>query len=110
MKKALLSGIALVALFSGSAMAADLMLRKAPPPPPVVGWTGWYVGVHGGAGIGTKEWDLLSGSTFAPGLPPTTIGFGGFGAHQNVNGFLGGAQIGYNWQMGWLVLGVEADW
>jgi outer membrane immunogenic protein len=43
MKKLLLLGAALTALFGGSALAADLR-RPAytPPPPPVYNWTGLY--------------------------------------------------------------------
>jgi hypothetical protein len=45
MKKLLLLGAALTALFGGSALAADLR-RPAytPPPPPVYNWTGLYWG------------------------------------------------------------------
>ena len=83
---------------------------KAPPPPiPVFSWTGWYVGVHVGGAWGTKEWsdpvitefDGLATETFSiPGL--TTNNYG-------VNGFLGGGQIGYNYQTGPWVWGVEAQ-
>jgi outer membrane immunogenic protein len=81
----------------GSASAADLG-RRAPPPAPVTqapayvpfSWTGFYVGVNGGYGFGRAKWS---------GLP----------ANFNVNGGVAGGQVGYNWQAGQLVLGVEGD-
>src|SRR5436305_1107046 len=59
MKKLLLTGVALTALFSGSAIAADV--RMAPSyqsyqaPPPVFSWTGCYVGGH--VGYGKSSYD-----------------------------------------------------
>ncbi len=83
------------------ASAADMMPYKAvPPPPPVFSWTGFYLGAHVGAGWGTREFDFNDLTVAAPfawnaGIP--------------LNGVLGGGQIGYNFQFGWAVLGVEAD-
>ena len=90
MKKYLLA--VLLAGVSATAFAADLPTRKAPPAPPVVyappfTWTGLYVGLNGGIGIGS-----LSNSNFAS---PTGGVFGG--------------TIGYNYQMGQFVIGGEAD-
>jgi outer membrane immunogenic protein len=93
---------AAAAAATGGAQAADLA-RKAPPPVPVVAppsWTGFYVGVHAGANwqLATAEYSGTShtGSNGAS-LP------GG-----NTVGFIGGGQIGYNWQFApqWVV-GVE---
>jgi outer membrane immunogenic protein len=72
------------------------MPTKAPLAPYVAApfnWTGFYIGAHVGAGWSTNEW-------IDRGLPQ---------ANYNLNGFLGGGQIGYNWQSGWAVWGVEAD-
>ncbi len=91
--KSLLAGGALLALIaSSSAYAADLGPYQpyTPPPAPEVEysapsiWEGAYVGVNGGYG-----W---SNSSF-------TEPEGGFG----------GGQIGYNWQRGRFVFGVEGD-
>jgi outer membrane immunogenic protein len=109
MKKTLLFGaIALSALMlAGATQAADLP-AKAPviAAPTTFSWTGLYIGVHVGAGWGTKTWrdaffdtDTGPGSQFDPGP---------LGSY-NVNGFLGGGQIGYNWQSGWVLFGIEAD-
>jgi outer membrane immunogenic protein len=113
MRKLLLAGTALAAVMvAGSAGAADMarpVYKAAPPPIPVFSWTGWYVGVHVGGAWGTKEWqdptvtefDGLLTSSFS--LPDTTIN------NYGVNGFLGGVQIGYNYQSGPWVWGVEAQ-
>jgi outer membrane immunogenic protein len=91
MKKILLA--ALMAGVATTAFAADLPTRKAPPAPmpayapPVFTWTGFYIGVNGGYGVG--------------------MGGGDFGNPDG--GFVGGT-AGYNYQMGQLVLGLEADW
>ena len=93
-------GVSLAALSAGTAMAAELPSRKAPPPVayvepvPVFTWTGFYVGLNAGAAIANSRY-----------------GFSPFPADQRPGGvaFTGGGQIGYNWQTGPLVLGVETD-
>jgi outer membrane immunogenic protein len=80
---------------ASAAGAADLSL-KAPGPAPVTwSWTGFYIGGHVGAGWGTIETE--------------TVGGGFVFSQGTVNGFVGGGQVGYNWQAGPVVLGVEAD-
>ena len=78
---------------------------------PVFSWTGFYVG--GNAGYG---WGRANATYVAPGgpngWPPNdqgTISANG-SANLDPTGFVGGAQIGYNWQFAstW-VLGVETD-
>jgi outer membrane immunogenic protein len=88
----------------GAAVAADLpanMVAKAPPAPLQRNWTGFYDGVNVGGSWGherTSLDDATTGTRLVSGSP-------------GVNGVIGGAQIGYNWQpfnRPW-VLGVEAD-
>ena len=107
MKRLMLGSVGLLALGLSSAFAADLAV-KAPPayvPAPVWSWTGFYIGGNVGAGWGTTEANLNSISigglgSFADNLP----------IDQNSrSGFLGGGQIGYNYQFGWAVIGVEGD-
>jgi outer membrane immunogenic protein len=103
-----------VALFAGSASAADLAPQAAEPVAPVVtlyNWTGPYVGLHAGYGWG-RENDNQSG-LFPPseaGPPPqepqpTLLRADKF----NMNGFVGGAHLGYNYQIEQFVIGAEAD-
>jgi outer membrane immunogenic protein len=99
MRKFLLGTVSAVAL-GGTAMAADLPSRQYAPPPPIIPiftWTGFYVGVNAGYGWSTNN----DNGIFVPG-----IGFTGGG---DVSGFVGGGQIGYNYQFGAFVAGIEAD-
>lgn len=110
MQKALLAGVAVTAMmaagFAGSAAAASLPapvykapVYKAPALAPLhSNWTGFYLGGHVGYGWGTKDFDPFAGKGF---YYPTT--------NDSVDGILGGVQGGYNYQMGWLVLGIEGE-
>jgi outer membrane immunogenic protein len=100
MKKFLLGTVGLVALgMAAPASAADLAARpytKAPPPyiEPMYNWSGFYIGINGGWGQSRKTFDIL--------------GFGeGFSADATGGTF--GGQIGYNWQAGSWVFGLEAQ-
>jgi outer membrane immunogenic protein len=111
-KLAALAATSLLALTT-YASSADFFARpihRVPALAPVAfSWTGFYVGGHLGAGWGTKEWDATSMSlpAFPPAVPLAGADVSGA---TSVNGFLGGVQGGYNYQVGWAVLGVEAQW
>lgn len=97
MKKYLLSGVAALGLLAaGAASAADLPSRKgpvvAPVYVPVFTWTGFYVGANAGYAWGQVD--------------STGLGVLSF---KDPDGFTGGGQVGYNYQMGNVVLGLEAD-
>jgi outer membrane immunogenic protein len=106
MKNVLYAGISLVALLgAGAAGAADLPSRipTAPAAVPVpFTWTGFYVGGHTGVAVGRTT-------------TSNTSPFGGFDAGVPVSydanpvGIFGGGQLGYNWQSGMWVLGLEGD-
>lgn len=78
----------LTAVLASPSFAADLPTPayKAPAytPVPYFSWTGFYAGVNAG---------YIWSSDFG----------------DNGNGFAGGGQIGYNWQLGSFVIGAEAD-
>ena len=98
MKKLLLAGASLLAMGVVSASAADLPARmpaKAPAyvAPMAYSWTGFYLGLNGGYGFGRGEFN--GGG----------LGSGGFDA----GGGLFGATVGYNWQTGPVVFGLEGD-
>src|SRR4051812_4789479 len=78
---------------AGGAQAADLPLKAAPIA--AANWTGWYVGGHVG-GAWTRSG--ITNEAFVP-----------KGAVVDSSVFIGGGQIGYNWQRGNAVFGVEAD-
>jgi outer membrane immunogenic protein len=104
MKKFLLGLAGLVAL-AAPASAADLAARpytKAPPPmiAAIYDWSGFYIGANGGWGSSRKCWDQ-------------NTGLGGVflaseGCHDATGGTAGG-QIGYRWQTGTWVFGVEGQ-
>ena len=109
MKKLLISSITALGLIGTHAFAADMAVKApAPAPAPVYNWTGWYAGVNAGASFGNVKTDfnvtpvVLAGTPFSPGF--------GFSDTNYPNGFIGGGQIGYNWQYSPLiVVGLEAD-
>jgi len=87
-------------MIGGIALAADLRTPPpfAPPAPEASGWTGFYVGVNAGGGFGFSHNDFSvgGGPTFASVDLP-------------LKGAIGGGQIGYNWQSGPIVFGMETD-
>jgi outer membrane immunogenic protein len=98
------------ALISAPVSAADMALKmpvKAPPPAPapVHNWTGWYIG--GNAGYG---WSKQTDQITAIADPSLILGDVSTSVPIDASGFIGGGQIGYNWQLSpmWLA-GLEAD-
>jgi outer membrane immunogenic protein len=96
---------------ASAASAADLArpaYKAPPPPPPIFSWTGFYIGVNVGAGWGTKEYEQQVPLGQILGGLPTLISDGS----HTVNGALAGGQVGFNYQVGPTVWGVEvqADW
>jgi outer membrane immunogenic protein len=117
MKKRLLLGLALVAgIASGPSRAADLPaapIYKAPATvEPAFNWSGFYVGGHVGADFlrnadaTVDPADNATATHFATNL---TNGFLPRSYNTNGVGFVGGAQLGYNWQMQNFVYGLETD-
>jgi outer membrane immunogenic protein len=104
MKKILLSSVALIGLTS-LASAADLPRRTAPPVVyapaiPVFTWTGFYIGGNAGYGFADSDNDRNRGRR----------GRDERGGDQE--GFVGGGQIGFNYQFtpgSGFVIGVETD-
>ena len=100
MRKLLLQGTAIVsAIFamSAGANAADMAV-KAPPPAPLpvlFSWTGFYLGGNlGGAWAERHVNDAVFGIDI--GRSSDAV-------------FIGGGQLGYNWQFNNFVLGIEGD-
>jgi outer membrane immunogenic protein len=125
MKRLTVSAIAL-ALGMGSAMAADLPSRKAPPvyipPPPPLTWNGFYAGLNIGGGWnsnnpnneGSVYWDpnfAFGSSGHIPVAGTPNIFFLPNGNQTgSQGGVVGGAQVGYNFQFNpSIVIGAEAD-
>src|SRR5215216_3833625 len=98
MKRLLVGCAAAVVAFSTPALAADVAPGfKAPPAPPAAyNWSGLYGGLNAGYSGGHVPYDA------------TTFGAPSSGT-LNPDGFIGGGQIGYNFQAGSFVFGVESD-
>jgi len=97
MKTFLLASVAALALGVASASAADIARRQMPAkaPPyvaPAYNWTGFYVGINGGGAFGRSDLSNPAGS----------VGY-------DVNGGLVGGTLGYNYQVGQAVFGIEGD-
>lgn len=108
MKKLILAGATLAALLSPPALAADVAMKApvykaAPSPITAFTWTGCYIGGHAGGGWARKTWSDPTGAIFAPGTEFLS---------SNPSGFIGGGQVGCDYQMGSLVFGLEgqASW
>jgi outer membrane immunogenic protein len=84
-----------VAAASGGAQAADLAYKAAVAPPPAASWEGWYIGLHAGA---AWQQGHANGSSYTTTLTQTSS-----------TSFIGGGQVGYNWQHGNFVYGWESD-
>jgi outer membrane immunogenic protein len=98
-----------LSLMAGGAVAADMPVKamKAPAPVAVWNWTGFYVGANGGYG-----WDNEGvGYTFDNFFFGLAAGLGNVPTSQSLSssGALAGGQVGYNYQVGAGVIGVEAD-
>ena len=107
MKKILLTTTALIALGIAPAVAADLAARpytKAPAAAAIYDWTGFYIGANGGGASSRKCWDVNNILGIA--VPATSEGC------HDATGAVAGGQIGYRWQAGTWVFGLEAqgDW
>jgi outer membrane immunogenic protein len=98
-KKIFLTTTALIALGIAPAAAADMAARpytKAPVAVAMYNWSGFYAGINGGWGSSRNSWEETAGGIFP------------LGSHDATGGTVGG-QIGYRWQAGTWVFGVEAQ-
>jgi len=83
-----------------SVLAADMPLKAPPLPPPTCTWCGFYIG--GNVGYSWGQWGASSNQGI--------FNFESTTASPRLDGWLGGIQAGYNWQLAnpWVV-GLEGD-
>jgi len=118
MKKLFLTSVAVVALnASGPALAADMPVKARPAPPPAVySWTGCYGGGFVGYGWGKSQHRAPQENLFLFQNPAeldvdTHRHFvGDITPSFDMNGALGGFNVGCQYQFGWWLIGVEGDW
>ena len=108
MHKKILFAIAAIAL-AGPATAADLPARSPYRPVPAVapvaayGWTGIYIGGHGGYGWGSATWSEIQALDTAS--EDDTLS--GQGPSHRPRGFIAGGHLGLQYQYGAFVFGLE---
>lgn len=108
----------------GGAASADLKGEPVRAPAPT-SWTGPYLGASAGGAFSSQDWNSLGRRASADDIvrgTGATVGqfvavFGrdfsevGKGVAEHTGaGFIGSGQLGYNVQLGTLVVGAEADW
>src|SRR6516162_1303083 len=95
--KTLVASVAFSVLGTAVAGAADLSVKAPPPPPlPVFSWTGFYVGGNIGGAWSRNTWT-------------DTILLTNFNNGGNNGAFIGGGQVGVNYQVNNFVIGGEWD-
>ncbi|CAN7349784.1 outer membrane beta-barrel protein [Bosea sp. LjRoot9] len=109
--RACLAFVALNGLAASAAIAADLPSNNQVPVytarAPAFTWTGFYVGANAGYGARVgKDYAQSVQPGYFPGAPRTS---GTITSERTGDGIIGGAQIGYNYQMGNWVFGIEND-
>ena len=121
MKRHLAASMILVGLAAAQpALSADLPRRAAPVPyAPMMAaynWTGFYIGGNLGYGWGDVSHDVTGiGRTqvFSPAgallFDSGPVGGSAFSNKANIDGFVGGGQLGWNWQTSNWVWGIETD-
>jgi outer membrane immunogenic protein len=91
----------------GPAVADDLPMKTPAyvlPAPATKNWTGFYIGGSLGYGWGAEDNILLftDPTVTVPGAVPSSHSY-------DLNGFIGGGGVGYNYQFDSIVIGLEAD-
>ena len=113
MKRFLLGTAALATLsLSLPALAADLPARVTKAPAVVVAaydWSGFYLGVHAGYTFGEDD-NISTTGQAAANIANVAGGARPGQVRLDRDGFIGGGQAGYNWQLtpNW-VMGLETD-
>jgi len=98
MKRFFLTSVA-ITIMSGSALAADFAPQtytKSPLVNPGVNWTGFYLGAMGGYGWSDQVRASVGGVNVSA-------------SSNDLKGGFGGGTLGYNWQIGQTVFGLETD-
>ncbi|HXW69843.1 MAG TPA: outer membrane protein [Methylocella sp.] len=101
LKRSLLASTCILTL-AGAANAADLTPL---PPPPVFTWAGFYLGGQIGYGWATDNGNIYN---FGP-LGPIAAANAVAPSSTSPDGVVGGAHVGYNWQLAQWVFGLEGD-
>ncbi len=109
-RKLLLASVAGLAFTGSAAFAADLPSRAPPPvylpPVPIFTWTGIYIGGQIGYAWASGSHNFTG---FDPFFGPAGGTFLSTSAGGTPSGVIGGANVGYNYQINQWVLGLEGS-
>jgi high affinity Mn2+ porin len=112
-RRALLAGVAFIALAVNDATAADLSLAmplKAPASPPSFDWNGFYLGGHASYATGTSSWSATQAGAATPTLAGSLSLYNSFDAFKATGSYILGVQAGYNVLLpSRVLLGIEGD-
>ncbi|GGD26864.1 outer membrane protein [Aureimonas glaciei] len=108
--------LAAVSLGAVPSLAADVVYDEPPAPmamaAPAASWTGLYIGIQGGGAFNPEDPDNISLNTNGFAGPIIGNGVDAFGNNFDSSfdsSFVGGAHLGYDYQMGSFVLGAILD-
>jgi outer membrane immunogenic protein len=104
---ALLSATVLSFASGTGALAADMPIKA--PIAAMPSWTGFYAGLNAGYGSGRSDTSVTTNAAEAAFVGPLPFAPNPVPGTLRSNGFIGGAQIGYNYQFGNMVAGLETD-
>jgi outer membrane immunogenic protein len=114
MNKAAIGVAAVAALIGTPTFAADMALKAPPTPPQIYSWSGCYVGGAVGGAFGRSSYsgdptgdfrtpEPIGEPSIIPNLSAITTGA------LNPSSVIGGGEIGCNWQISSVVIGLEGD-
>lgn len=103
--------LAVTSLIATPALAADAIIQTevAPARADTFSWTGGYIGLNAGYAGGRTKADTAVNSV------PVVVNFARANnvitssLNNSANGFVGGIQAGYNWQIDKFIYGLETD-
>lgn len=114
--KFIIATVAIACLSSVAVADGYEPVGKGFAPPPVYSWTGFYIGAH----VGWERKDIEGSDDVARDLNDWVVDDDGYGFSiwedgewrrrrdsQNIDGWIGGGQFGYNHQFGHVVIGTE---
>ncbi len=103
--------------FGGPEPSGKEMKQVAPAPEPGCSWTGFYIGLNGGGlwsnddAVNTTSRDLFGNSGLSGGVVYgiAAADLATFSLNDSYESFIGGGQMGYNWEIWRIVFGPEVD-